>query len=77
MYLSKLKITNFRSIKAIELDFNKGVNILIGENNSGKTAVIDALRIGLGYGKSNNNIYINETDLHLNRKDLNEYNDEI
>jgi putative ATP-dependent endonuclease of OLD family len=77
MYLSKLKITNFRSIKSLELDFNKGVNILIGENNSGKTAVIDALRIGLGYGKSSNNIFINESDLHLNRNDINEYNDEI
>ncbi|MDD2436261.1 MAG: AAA family ATPase [Massilibacteroides sp.] len=24
---------------------NKGINIIIGENNSGKTAIIDALRI--------------------------------
>ncbi|MGP1993009.1 ATP-dependent nuclease [Zobellia laminariae] len=76
MYLSRLKISNFRAIKAIELEFNKGVNILIGENNAGKTAVIDALRIGLGYGKSNN-IYVNETDLHLNRNDSSEENDEI
>jgi putative ATP-dependent endonuclease of OLD family len=77
MYLSKLKIKNFRGIKQIELDFHKGLNVLIGENNSGKTAIVDALRIGLGYGKSNNNIYINETDIHLNRNDINEENDEI
>lgn len=78
MYLSRLKITNFRSIKEIELKFHKGVNILIGENNSGKTAVIDALRIGLGYGKNNNNsVYLKESDLHLNRSDPNEINNEI
>lgn len=76
MYLSRLKISNFRAIKAIDLEFNKGVNILIGENNAGKTAVIDALRIGLGHGKSNN-ISISETDLHLNRNDSSEVNDEI
>ena len=32
------------------MHFNKGLNILIGENNSGKTAIIDALRICIGYG---------------------------
>lgn len=78
MYLSKLKITNFRAIKEIELKFHKGVNILIGENNSGKTAIIDALRIGFGYGKNNsNNIYLKESDIHLNRSDPNEVNNEI
>lgn len=77
MYLSKLKISNFRSIKEINLSFQKGVNILIGENNSGKSAVIDALRIGIGYGKPDNAIYIKETDLHINRNDPSEKNTEI
>lgn len=78
MYLSKLKISNFRSIKTLDLKFHKGVNILIGENNAGKTAVIDALRIGLGYGKNNiNNVYLKESDLHLNRNNPDEINTEI
>jgi putative ATP-dependent endonuclease of OLD family len=51
MYLERLIIKKFRSIDNLELIFNKGLNILIGENNSGKTAVIDALRICLSYGK--------------------------
>jgi predicted ATP-dependent endonuclease of OLD family len=50
----------------ISLLFNKGVNIIIGENNSGKTTIIDALRICPDYGKSDTNIYIQESDLHLN-----------
>ena len=29
----------------IELVFNKGVNAIIGENNSGKSSVIDAIRL--------------------------------
>ncbi|MDW3209521.1 MAG: AAA family ATPase [Reichenbachiella sp.] len=77
MYLSQLIISNFRSIKYMELTFQKGVNILIGENNSGKSAIIDALRIGLGFGKPDNTISIRETDLHINKNDPNEQNSEI
>lgn len=67
MYLSKLNIRNFRAFDYIELDFNSGVNIFIGENNSGKSAIIDALRICLGYGKPEKDIYIRESDLHINQ----------
>lgn len=49
MYLSHLKISGFRTFgeKGIELSFNKGVNALVGRNDSGKTAVIDAIRLVL------------------------------
>ncbi|MFA7493091.1 MAG: AAA family ATPase [Proteiniphilum sp.] len=60
MYISQLRIKNFRVFDEIALSLNKGINILIGENNSGKTTIIDALRICLGYGKSDTNIYIQE-----------------
>lgn len=43
MYLEKLSIKKFRSINNITINLNKGVNIIIGENNAGKTAIIDAL----------------------------------
>lgn len=77
MYLSRLKISNFRAIKEVEINFQKGVNILIGENNSGKSTIIDALRICLGYGKSENTISIKETDLHINRNNAQEENTEL
>lgn len=56
MYLSELKLWNFRKYgsDAFELDnpnlivpFNKGLNVLIGENDSGKTAIIDAIKLAL------------------------------
>ena len=77
MYIKQFNIKKFRVFDEISLLFNKGVNIIIGENNSGKTTIIDALRICLGYGKSDTNIYIQESDLHLNPSDPNEYNTEI
>ena len=44
MYLAKLSISNFRKLAAAELSFQPGLNVLVGANNVGKTAVIDALR---------------------------------
>ncbi len=77
MYISQLRIKNFRVFDEITLSLNKGINILIGENNSGKTSIIDALRICLGYGKSDTNIYIQESDLHLNPSNPDDRNTEI
>lgn len=57
MYLSELKLWNFRkygSEKPFDLyepdlivPFNKGLNVLIGENDSGKTAILDAIKLVL------------------------------
>ncbi|EBH9039557.1 TPA: ATP-dependent endonuclease [Salmonella enterica] len=44
MYLAQLRISNFRKLNKAELTFQPGLNILVGPNNVGKTAVIDALR---------------------------------
>lgn len=57
MYLNELKLWNFRkygSIESFDLDkpnlvvpFTKGLNVLIGENDSGKTAILDAIKLVL------------------------------
>ena len=48
MYISELRLENFRKYKNVNINFNEGLNIIVGENNSGKTAIIDAIRILLG-----------------------------
>lgn len=53
MYLQKLHIKNFRAIEDTEIHFNKGLNILIGPNNAGKTTIIDVLRICFSKGDYN------------------------
>ncbi|MQL61900.1 AAA family ATPase [Streptomyces vinaceus] len=45
MYLRQLGIKNFRSCYDIEVDFQPGITLLVGENNSGKSNVIEALRL--------------------------------
>jgi putative ATP-dependent endonuclease of the OLD family len=52
MYLASLRIENFRKFgsghKAFEIAFRPGLTALVGENDSGKSAIIDALRFALG-----------------------------
>ena len=65
MMISELKIYNFRRFKSVDgapglkITFHKGLNALIGENDSGKTAVIDALKLVL---LTQSNEYIRPTD---------------
>ncbi|MCA1510151.1 MULTISPECIES: ATP-dependent nuclease [Bradyrhizobium] len=44
MYLAELAIKNFRRLSDVTLKFAPGLNVLVGPNNVGKTAVVDALR---------------------------------
>lgn len=48
MYLSKISIENFRNIGRLQVDLGPGLNVIVGENNIGKTSVLDALRAALG-----------------------------
>ena len=61
MFLSKLKLKNFRKYENLEVSFKDGLNVLIGENDSGKTTIIDAIRILLGT-QSHEYYYIDEKD---------------
>ena len=48
MYFEHIHVENFRGIESMELDFKPGVNILIGDNGTGKTTVLEALTVALG-----------------------------
>jgi putative ATP-dependent endonuclease of OLD family len=63
MRISRLKIENFRSIRNLDIDLGD-TTVLIGQNNAGKTAILDAVRIVLtrrwgqrGTGFTENDIY--------------------
>ncbi|BBI32920.1 ATP-dependent nuclease [Cohnella abietis] len=47
MYISKIALENFRNFKSKEIEFNDGVNVIIGHNNAGKTNLIKALGLVL------------------------------
>lgn len=45
MHISKLTLRNYKNFLNSSLDFHKGVNTIIGENGSGKTNIMQAIRI--------------------------------
>ena len=56
MYLSNIKLWNYRKFGStifslsnpnLNLEFTKGLNVIIGENDSGKTAIVDAIKLVL------------------------------
>lgn len=72
MYIERFIIKNFRGIADLTLHFSKGLNVLIGENNSSKTAIIDALRICLSYGNQKRDIYVSYSDFHIDKTAVND-----
>ena len=69
MYISRVLIHNYKSIKNIDIKFKSGKNIIVGKNNSGKSNIIKAIDLVLGensptYAKSNN---VLENDFFCNK----------
>jgi putative ATP-dependent endonuclease of OLD family len=62
MHISELRIRHFRNFLRARFVFRKGVNTLIGENGSGKTNVLYALRLLLDESLARNAAYLRETD---------------
>lgn len=54
MYISKIIIDGFRGFKHSEIEFQEGLNVIIGHNNGGKSTIMDALRLVLEYGSRKN-----------------------
>ncbi len=53
--LQTLKIQNVALIKQLEIDFEKGFNVLLGETGAGKSIIFDALNFVLG-GKADKSL---------------------
>lgn len=49
MKISYLKITNYKSIREMEINEVENALILVGKNNTGKSAVIDAVLLSMGH----------------------------
>jgi putative ATP-dependent endonuclease of OLD family len=47
MAIQKIKIKNYKIFKDFELNFDSGISILVGENEIGKSTVIEAIHLAL------------------------------
>lgn len=82
MYLSELRIWNFRKFGTIKNDdkedkpgldliFKPGFNLIVGENDSGKTAIIDAIKFVL-LTQSYETLKLEHDDFYIPRNSISE-----
>jgi predicted ATP-dependent endonuclease of OLD family len=62
MYLKYIQIINFKNLKSARFEFSKGANTIIGENDSGKSNALTAMRILLDDSYYYNTKRLKETD---------------
>lgn len=44
MYLKRLELTKFRNYQTANVEFDRGINLLVGKNGQGKTNLVEAIR---------------------------------
>ena len=66
MYISRIVIRNFRNFKHLDLKINDGATCIIGENNTGKSNFLWAIRIVLDANLSSKYRKLTEFDIHSN-----------
>jgi len=83
VYLKKSNFFNFRNIKDITLEFDKGINLFYGKNGQGKTNLLEGIYFNatgksfrtntisemIKYSKTNMRVYSNFEDT-INEKDI-------
>ena len=47
MHINKIFIKNFKKIRGDYFDFNNDINILVGDNESGKSTILEAIELCL------------------------------
>lgn len=80
MQITSLRIRNFKSIRDLQIDDIDNALILVGKNNTGKTSVLDAIRVAIGalpvtdldFNEKKQNIEISMV-LHISDEDLQQF----
>lgn len=70
MHLRRLRLTNFRSCASTDLRFDKTLTVLAGENNGGKTNIIDALRLVTAPSDERRTRFVRPDDVRVGATDL-------
>lgn len=65
MYISRILISNYKSVKQCDLQLKNGKNVLIGKNSSGKSNIIEAINILFGE-RFPSRYEIVESDFYIN-----------
>lgn len=71
MFLSSIHIRNYKGVKDLKVNFRKDINLIIGENGTCKTGLIDAIRLLYNLGKQQKEIYVTVDDFFIGETVIN------
>ena len=46
MAINRVKITNYRALRNIDLSLGPAMNIIVGDNETGKSTLLEAINLG-------------------------------
>ncbi len=64
MFISRIVIRNFRNFEMLDLTIRDGVTCIVGENNTGKTNLLHAIRLAIDANLSSAYRQLTEHDIH-------------
>ena len=71
MAIEKVIIQNFKKFKnPFEVKFNENINLLVGDNESGKSTILEAIHVALTGMYAGRNIEISYQHIYLIEKQL-------
>lgn len=62
MYIEKVEINNFRNLDGIKMKFDSEINFIVGENNLGKSNLLDCLNTVFNYNRFKEDDFFNPTE---------------
>lgn len=73
MFISKMKIHNFKCYRDFEIDLEEGVNIIVGDNEAGKSTILEAINLALTGIISGKSIWNEISQYIFNKEAVDEY----
>lgn len=73
MKIISIKLFNYKQFKELKIDFNDDINLLIGDNDSGKSSILEAINLCLTGYYRNQNLKNNLTSEVFNKETVDEY----
>lgn len=71
MYISNINISNYKNFRSNSIDFNNGINVIIGHNNAGKSNLLRALAL-IFNSNSKKNLSIDDFNKNIPVEELKE-----
>ena len=77
MAIKRLTIINFKCFKNLEIELNSGLNVLVGNNDTGKSTILEAINLALTGYYCGKNIKNELSQYLFNKQTIKDYFDQV